>query len=85
MYLRSKKNMKVHLCYQHGNVKIKWNLPFFPRTGECISTTELLTEKEFKKLGAKSDYLQIVNISWFLYKDRKRSSVEILLEEFIGQ
>lgn len=72
--------MKVHLCYQHRNVKIKWNLPFFPRTGEYISTTELLTEKEFKKLGANRDYLQIINISWFLYKDRKRSSVEILLE-----
>ena len=72
--------MKVHLCYQHGNVKIKWNLPFFPRTSEYISTTELLTEKECKKLGTNSDYLQIINISWFLYKDRKRSSVEILLE-----
>lgn len=72
--------MSVHLCYPHGNVKIKWNLPFFPRTGEYISTTELLTEKELEKLGAESDYLQIINISWFLYKDRKRSSVEILLE-----
>jgi len=72
--------MKVHLCYQHGNVKIKWNLPFFPRTGEYISTAELLTEQELEKLGTESDYLQIINISWFLNKDRKRSSVEILLE-----
>lgn len=72
--------MKVHLCYQHGNVKIKWNLPFFPRTGEYISTSELLTEKELEKLGAESDYLQIINISWFLNKGHRRSSVEILLE-----
>ena len=70
--------MKVILCYQHGNVEIKWNLPFFPRIGEYISTTELLTEKEFKKLGAKSDFLQIINIAWFLHKDRKCSSVEII-------
>lgn len=68
--------MKVHLCYQHGNVKIKWNLPFFQRTSEYISTTELIPEKECKKLGANSDYLQIINISWFLYKDRKRSFVK---------
>lgn len=59
--------------------KIKWNLPFFPRTGEYISTSELLTEIELEKLGDESDYLQIINISWFLYKDRKRSSLEILL------
>ena len=72
--------MIIHLCNQHGNVQIKWNLPFFPRIGEYISTTKLLTEKEFNKLGANSDYFQIINISWFLYKDRKCSFLEILLE-----
>ncbi|PWN58131.1 hypothetical protein [Chryseobacterium viscerum] len=72
--------MKVFLCYQHGSVVIKWNLPFFPRIGEYISTTELLSEKEFKQLGTKKDYLKIINISWFLYKDSKQSAVEILLE-----
>ncbi len=49
--------MKVYLCYQQGNVEINWDLPFFPRTGEYISTIELLSEKEFKKLGATRDYL----------------------------
>jgi hypothetical protein len=39
------------------------HFPFIPRTGEYISTTELLTEKELEKLGANSDYLQIINIS----------------------
>ncbi|QQQ28949.1 hypothetical protein [Chryseobacterium indoltheticum] len=72
--------MKVFLCYQNGSVEIKCDLPFFRRTGEYISTTELLTEKESKQLGAKTDYLKIINISWFLYKDGKQSSVEILLE-----
>ncbi len=72
--------MKVLLCYHHGSVEIKWYLPFFPRTGEYISTVELLTEKECKKLGAESDYLQIINISWFLDKNRKNSTVEILLD-----
>ncbi|KQT20837.1 hypothetical protein ASG31_16770 [Chryseobacterium sp. Leaf404] len=72
--------MKVFLCYQQGSVVIKWNLPFFPRIGEYISIEELLSEKEFKQLGTKKDYLKIINISWFLYKDGKESSVEILLE-----
>lgn len=72
--------MKVFLCYQNGSVEIKWDLPFLPRTGEYISTTELLSEKEFKQLGTKKDYLKIINISWFLYKDGRKSSVEILVE-----
>lgn len=72
--------MKVFLCYQKGSVEIKWDLPFFPRIGEYISIDELLSEKEFKQLGTKKDYLKIINISWFLYKDSKESSVEILLE-----
>ncbi|WP_159476403.1 hypothetical protein [Chryseobacterium sp. 18068] len=72
--------MKVFLCYQNGSVEIKWDLPFLPRIGEYISTTELLSEKELKQLGTKKDYLKIINISWFLYKDGKQSSVEILLE-----
>ncbi|MCD0477796.1 hypothetical protein LPB90_04980 [Chryseobacterium sp. LC2016-29] len=61
-------------------MEIKWDLPFFPRIGEYISITELLTEKESKQLGAKNDYLKIINISWFLYKNSRKSSVEILLE-----
>jgi hypothetical protein len=61
-------------------VEIKWDLPFFPRIGEYISIDELLSEKEFKQLGAKKDYLKIINISWFLYKDSRQSAVEILLE-----
>lgn len=72
--------MKVFLCYQNGSVEIKWDLPFFPRIGEYISIDELLSEKEFKQLGAKKDYLKIINISWFLYKDSRQSAVEILLE-----
>lgn len=72
--------MKVFLCYQNGSVEIKWDLPFLPRTGEYISTTELLSEKESKQLGAKNDYLKIINISWFLYKDSRESAIEILLE-----
>jgi hypothetical protein len=72
--------MKVFLCYQNGSVEIKWDLPFLPRTGEYISIDELLSEKEFKQLGTKKDYLKIVNISWFLYKDSRESSVEMLLE-----
>ena len=72
--------MKVFLCYKHSSVEIKWDLPFLPRTGENISTTELLSEKEFKLLGTKKDYLKIINISWFLYKDGRQSAVEILLE-----
>ena len=72
--------MKVFLCYKHSSVEIKWDLPFLPRIGEYISTTELLSEKEFKQLGAKNDYLKIINISWFLYKHSKSSSVEILLK-----
>lgn len=72
--------MKVLLCYKHSSVQIKWDLPFLPRIGEYISTTELLSEKECKQLGTKNDYLKIVNISWFLYKDSRESSVEILLE-----
>jgi|GEM_PF-1118162 len=74
------KNMKVFLCYKHSSVEIKWNLPFLPRIGEYISTTELLSEKESKQLGAKNYYLKIINIAWFLYKDGKQSAVEILLE-----
>ncbi|QIG88176.1 hypothetical protein G6R40_00220 [Chryseobacterium sp. POL2] len=72
--------MKVFLCYQNGSIEIKWNLPFLPRIGEYISTTELLSEKESKQLRAKTDYLKIINISWFLYKDGRQSFVEILLE-----
>lgn len=72
--------MKVFLCYKHSSVEIKWNLPFLPRIGEYISTTELLSEKESKQLGAKNYYLKIINIAWFLYKDGKQSAVEILLE-----
>lgn len=45
--------MKVKLCYQHTSVDIKWDLPVLPRTGEYISITELLSEKEFKQLGIK--------------------------------
>lgn len=58
--------MKVFLCHKHSSVEIKWELPFLPRTGEYISTTELLSEKESEQLGAKNDYLKIINISWFL-------------------
>lgn len=72
--------MKVFLCYKHSSVEIKWDLPFLPRIGEYISITELLSEKQHKQLGAKKDYLKIINISWFLYKDSRKSSVEILLE-----
>ncbi|WP_139418886.1 hypothetical protein [Chryseobacterium mulctrae] len=72
--------MKVFLCYKHSSVEIKWDLPFLPRIGEYISITELLSEKESKKLGAKNDYLKIINISWFLNKNSRKSSVEILLE-----
>jgi len=72
--------MKVFLCYQHESVVIKWNLPFLPRIGEYISIDELLSEKEFKLLGTKKDYLKIINISWFLYKNSRESAVEILLE-----
>lgn len=72
--------MKVFLCYKHSSVEIKWELPYLPRIGEYISTAELLSEKKSKQLGAKTDYLKIINISWFLYKDSRESSVEILLE-----
>lgn len=72
--------MKVFLCYQHGSVEIKWDLPFLPRTGDYISIAELLSDKEYKQLGAEEDYLKIINISWFLYKDNRKSAVEILLE-----
>ncbi|MBD3906434.1 hypothetical protein NAL32_17490 [Chryseobacterium sp. Ch-15] len=72
--------MKVFLCFQNGSVEIIWDLPFFPRLGEYISVNELLSEKEFKQLGTKKDYLKIINISWFLYRDSMQSSVEILLE-----
>lgn len=72
--------MKVFLCYQRKSVVIKWDLPFLPRIGEYISIDELLSEKEFIQLGTKKDYLKIINISWFLYKDSRKSSVEILLE-----
>lgn len=72
--------MKVFLCYKHSSVEIKWDLPFLPRIGEYISITELLSEKQHKQLGAKNDYLKIINISWFLYKDSRESSVEMLLE-----
>lgn len=72
--------MKVFLCYKHSSVEIKWDLPFLPRIGEYISITELLSEKQHKQLGAKKDYLKIINISWFLYKDSRQSAVEILLE-----
>lgn len=72
--------MKVFLCYQNGSVEIKWDLPFLPRTGEYISITELLSEKEFKLLGTKKDYLKIINISWFLNKNSRKYSVEVLLE-----
>lgn len=75
--------MKVFLCYKHSSVEIKWDLPFLPRIGEYISITELLSEKQHKQLGAKKDYLKIINISWFLYKDSRKSSVEILLEKLL--
>ena len=58
--------MKVFLCHKHSSVEIKGDLPFLLRTGEYISTTELLSEKESEQLGAKNDYLKIINISWFL-------------------
>ncbi|MBV6880443.1 hypothetical protein NG800_014025 [Epilithonimonas ginsengisoli] len=72
--------MKVKLCYLHTSLEIKWKLPFFPRIGEYISTAEFLSEKEWRQLGAEQDYFQIINISWFLYKDARQSTVEILLE-----
>lgn len=74
------KIMKVFLCYQNGSVEVKWDLPFLPHVGEYISTAELLSDKEYKQLGAKKDYLKIINISWFLCKDARQSTVEILLE-----
>ena len=40
----------------------------------------VLSEKEYKQLGAKEDYLRIINISWFPNKNSRKSSVEILLE-----
>lgn len=70
--------MKVSLCYQHGSVEIKWDLPFLPRTREYILINELLSEKEVKQLGAKDDYLKIINISWFLYKN-SRKSIRVIL------
>jgi len=72
--------MKVFLCHKHSSVVIKWDLPFLPRIGEYISTAELLSEKQHKQLGAKNDYLKIINISWFPYKNSRESAVEILLE-----
>lgn len=72
--------MKIFLCYHHGSVVIKWNLPFFPRIGEYISTAEFLSEKELTQLGAKEDYLKIINIAWFPNKNSRKSSVEIVLE-----
>lgn len=68
--------MKVKLCYEHTSVDIKWDLLFLPRTGEYISITELLSEKQHKQLRAKNDYLKIINISWFLNKNSRKSSVK---------
>lgn len=72
--------MKVSLWYLTGSVEIVWNLPFFPRIGEHISTCEILSEKESEKLSKDRDYFQISNISWFPSDSTKEPHVEIILE-----
>ncbi|AZA85460.1 hypothetical protein EG349_00970 [Chryseobacterium shandongense] len=72
--------MKISLCYLNGSVDIEWNIPFFPRTGEYISTAEILSEKEAKQLAENRDYFKIINISWFPSLDSKEPYAEIILE-----
>ncbi len=45
--------MKVFLCYKHSSTEIIWDFPFFPRIGEYISITELLTEKRIQTAGSQ--------------------------------
>lgn len=71
--------MIVCLCYQNSMVEIPWRLPFLPRIGEYLSIIEILSEKQFEQLGAKKDYFEIFDVSWFPDKKASLSVVEIHL------
>lgn len=72
--------MEVKLCYNLSSVTIKWNIPFFPRIGESISVSEIISERKNDQLCKNQDYFIIKHIAWFPANSSSASLVEIILE-----